>query len=145
MMKVMSTLINIFIFYFLIGNANADVFETQSFSTEGAELICDDKKSDELVLNVYGETFASKIKVIKNKPHNYNINAKFDYYDLPIYEKFRNILSVDYDFYVENNQVIESSLLDSNLRLSIKDIYKSIKQILNEAHENKKCLSWRLE
>jgi CRISPR/Cas system-associated exonuclease Cas4 (RecB family) len=144
-MKVMSKLINIFIFYFLIGNANADVFETQSFSTEGAELICDDKKSDGLVLNVYGETFASKIKVIKSKSHNYNINAKFDYYDLPIYEKFRNILSVNYDFYVENNQVIESSLLDSNLRLSIKDIYKSIKQILNEAHENKKCLSWRLE
>ncbi|OCG19516.1 hypothetical protein [Gilliamella sp. App4-10] len=142
MMKVMSILINMLIFYFLIGNANADVFETQSFSSEGAELICDYKKSNELVLNVYGETFASKIKVIKSKPHNYNINAKFDYYDLPIYEKFRNILSVNYDFYVENDQVIESSLLDSDLKQVIKDIYKSIKQILKEAHENQKCLSW---
>lgn len=42
--------------------------------------------------------FQCKIKVIKNKPNNYSINAKFDYYDLPIYEKFRNILSVNYDF-----------------------------------------------
>lgn len=143
MLKVMSILINILIFYSLIGNANADIFETQSFSTEGAELICDYKKSNELVLNVYGETFSSKIKVIKSKTHNYNIHAKFDYYDLPIYEKFRKILSVNYDFYVENDQVIESSLLDSNLNQAIKDIYKSIQQILNEAHENKKCLSWR--
>ncbi|MWP48092.1 hypothetical protein [Gilliamella sp. Pas-s27] len=141
----MLILINFFMFYFLIGSAHADVFETQSFSSEGAELICDYKRSSELELNVYGETFTSKIKIIRSKPHNYNINAKFDYYDLPIYEKFRNVLSVNYAFYVENNQIIESSLIDSDLRKVIKDIYKSIKQITKEAHKNKKCLSWNFE
>lgn len=145
MMKVMLMLTNIFLFFLFIGSANADIYETQSFSSEGAELNCDHKKNKSLIINVYGETFSSKIKVIKNKSNNYSINAKFDYYDLPIYEKFQNILSVNYNFYIENNQIIESSLLHSDLKQTINDIYKSIKEILKEAHENKKCLSWNFE
>lgn len=147
MMKVMSILVNFLICYLLIANANAnaDVFETQSFSSEGAELICENNKNRELLLNVYGETFKSNIKVINSKPHHYSINAKFDYYDRPIYEKFRNILTINYDFYIENDQVLESSLIDSDLNQKINDIYESIKQILKEAHENNKCVSWNFK
>lgn len=148
MMKVMSILVNFLICYLFIANANANananVFETQSFSSEGAELICEDKKNSDLLLNVYGETFKSNIKVINSKPHNYRIKAKFSYYDRPIYEKFRNILTIDYDFYIENDQVLVS-LLGSDYSQKINEIYESIKQILKEAHENNKCLSWNFK
>ena len=144
MMRVMLMLTKIIFLFLFIGSVDADVYETQSFSSEGAELNCE-QKNKSLNINVYGETFSSEIKVIKNKPNNYSINAKFDYYDLPIYEKFRNILSVNYDFYVENNQIVESSLLHSDLNQTINDIYKSIKEILKEAHENQKCLSWNFD
>lgn len=145
-MKVMSILVNFLIFYFFIANANADadVFETYSFSSEGAELICENNKNSDLLLNVYGETFKSNIKVINSEPHNYRINAKFSYYDRPIYEKFRIILTIDYDFYIENDRILVS-LLASDYSQEINEIYKSIKQILKEAHENNKCLSWNFK
>ena len=143
MVKIISILVT-FSNIFFIANAHADVFKTYSFSSEGAELICKNNKNSDLLLNVYGETFKSNIKVINSKPYNYRINAKFSYYDRPIYEKFRNILTIDYEFYIENDHVLVS-LLDSDYSQKINEIYKSIKQILKEAHENNKCLSWNFK
>ncbi|WP_392561010.1 hypothetical protein RHO12_07345 [Orbus sturtevantii] len=129
MMKIMLRLTNIFILHLCLLSKNiyAESFETQSFSTEGAEVICDSKQNKSpLVINIYGETFSSIINITQNESNYFNVIAKFNYYNAPIYDDYKNILSVSYEFHIEDNKLVESTLIDQDLTQQTKDIFASI-------------------
>ncbi|MCX8711334.1 hypothetical protein J3U57_02210 [Gilliamella sp. B3464] len=115
-------------------------------STEGALLNC---KKDQLELGIYGETYRSKIMVIKVKD-KLEVKSNTEYYNLPIGFHDENLKSetifiVESKYFIKNKKIISAISLDPLYLKKAREDLSTLVDAIKEAHENNKCVSWNFE